>query len=169
MRPRLPGHNYSGPGVYFVTCCIRDRLDLLADSYEDEFVLNRLGRIVGSCWKDLPLHYPLVRLDRMVIMPNHLHGILIFKAPTSSTSHDLFEVMRALKSFSARRINEMRGSPGTTVWQRGFYHSVVTDRVALQRIRNYILLNPVRWRRRLNLVVHPGGSHTGGSQTRPHN
>lgn len=148
VRDRLQGHDYRGPGVYFVTFCVRDRLQLLADSREAGFVLNRFGRMVVSCWEDLPAHYRHVQLDRMVVMPNHLHGILIFRASEVSRKHDLFEVVRAMKSFSARRINEIRKTPGTSVWQRGFYHSVINNRPTLHAIRDYIRQNPARWQYR---------------------
>ena len=147
-RNRLPGHDYSGLGVYFVTCCVRDRLQLLADTRDEGFVLNRFGRVLESCWDTLPAHYPHVQLDKMIVMPNHLHGILIFRPSAVPCKHDLFEVVRALKSFSARRINEIRETPGSSVWQRGFYHSVITNRSTLHGTRDYIRLNPTRWRHR---------------------
>ena len=121
---------------------------LFADPEEDGFVLNRFGRMVESCWKGLPAHYPHVRLDKMVVMPNHLHGILVFRPSEVPRKHDLFEVVRALKSFSARRINEIRETPGTSVWQRGFYHSVINNRPTLHVTREYIRLNPTRWQHR---------------------
>jgi REP element-mobilizing transposase RayT len=64
--------------------------------------------------------------------------------PTSSR-HPLPETVRAFKSFSSRRINESRGSPGAPVWQRSFYEHIIRDEDELYRIRKYIVNNPIRW------------------------
>jgi REP element-mobilizing transposase RayT len=65
-------------------------------------------------------------------------------APTRS-SHGLPEIVRQFKTFSARRINELRGTPGTPVWQRNYYEHIIRDESSLNRIRQYIAENPVRW------------------------
>ena len=69
-------------------------------------------------------------------------------APTTEsppTRHGLAEIVRAFKTFSARRINEMRHTPGTSVWQRGFYDHVIRNDRELAAIRRYIADNPRRW------------------------
>jgi REP element-mobilizing transposase RayT len=89
-------------------------------------------------------------------MPNHVHGILwlsgaeragLKPAPTGNdrTRHGLSESVRALKTFSARRINELRGTPGIPVWQRNYYERVVRNERELNAIRDYIQTNPLRW------------------------
>ncbi len=60
--------------------------------------------------------------------------------------HGLPEVIRALETYSARRINALRGTPGTAVWQRGYYEHIVRDENALTRIREYVVSNPRNWR-----------------------
>ncbi len=59
--------------------------------------------------------------------------------------HGLPEVVRGFKTYSGRRVNAMRGTPGTAVWQRGFYEHVVRNEEDLNRIREYIAENPLRW------------------------
>ena len=66
--------------------------------------------------------------------------------PTLPTCHGLPEIIRALKSFSARRINQLRGTPGTLVWQRGYYEHIIRNERQLNRLRNYIEANPLRWK-----------------------
>ena len=85
-----------------------------------------------------------------MVMPNHLHGIVILspewtKAGLSPAPTPLSEVVRALKSFSAREINRLRNSPGVPVWQRNYYDHVMRDDEDLNRIREYILDNPANW------------------------
>ncbi len=116
---------------------------------------NRFGRAVDACWRGLPDHYPHLALDAFVIMPNHIHGIFVLK-PIDSRSpslaingnvkrHALFEIVRAFKTFSARRVNDMRNTPGKPLWQRGYYEHVIRDDPSLTDIRAYITGNPARW------------------------
>jgi putative transposase len=157
---RVPGYDYSQPGAYFVTICVRDRDCLLGDVVEERVVLNDVGRIVQETWFDLPNHYPHVELDEFVIMPNHVHGIIVlteepisvvgagFKpAPTGNPPkrHGLTEIVRGFKTLSARRINDMQQTTGVSFWQRGYYEHIIRNDRALYRIREYILNNPYTW------------------------
>jgi len=60
--------------------------------------------------------------------------------------HGLPEIVRALKTYSARRINATRGTPGTSVWQRGYYERIVRNERELNLTRKYIASNPRTWR-----------------------
>ena len=157
---RLRGFDYSRDGAYFVTICTRGRACLLADVVGGEMRLSEAGRVVQEVWEGLPLHYPHVQTDAWVIMPNHVHGIIVLSAfdtqvraclnpaPTAranETRHGLPEIVRALKTFSARRINALRGAMGSPFWQRNYYEHVIRDDDSLNRIRQYIMDNPARW------------------------
>ncbi|MBL7958817.1 transposase [bacterium] len=210
---RLPGYDYAKPGAYFMTVCVKDHAHLFGSIEKTVMRENEFGKIVRKCWNDLPRHYPSVKLDAFVIMPNHIHGIIIIvdddhgvvgaglnvdvvgaglnvdvgaglnvdvgaglnvdigaglnvdigaglnvdvgaglkPAPTSKTKnntpkrHGLSEIIRALKTFSARRINEIRKSPGISVWQRNFYEHIIRNESALNQIRKYIEANPANW------------------------
>jgi len=112
-------------------------------------------------WNELPCHYPHVELDVFVVMPNHIHGVLWlidegtvgagFKpAPTTISTkpgarHGLPEIVRALKTFSSRRINDLRGTPGAAVWQRNYHEHVIRSEESLRQIRQYIADNPAHW------------------------
>src|SRR6056297_2387839 len=168
---RLKGWDYSSPGAYFITICTKNREWLFGDIVENFMVLNGNGTIVENCWYDLPCHYDHVKLDQFVIMPNHVHGIMMIdieNVPASHVetglkpvstepvlsanidngkmkTHGLFEFVRALKTFSARRINEHRKTPGKPVWQSRFYDHIIRDDNELYRIRKYIMVNPANW------------------------
>jgi REP element-mobilizing transposase RayT len=156
---RLKEYDYSQPGAYFVTICVNGHRCMFGEVTEDEMRLNDSAQIVCKCWNDLPRHYPHVQTDAFVVMPNHVHGIIMLietnvgaglrPAPTGSgmgiERHGLSEIVRAFKSFSARRINELQRTPGTRVWQRGYYERVVRNDEELNRIRRYIADNPARW------------------------
>jgi putative transposase len=130
---------------------------LLGEIASQEMRLSAFGRLVQSVWYDLPKHYPRLECDAFVIMPNHIHGVIVLAdvvssgaglkpAPTSSPIHyGLSEIVRAFKTFSARRINEMRGTRGVSVWQRNYFEHVVRNEAELLRIREYVVNNPLQW------------------------
>jgi REP element-mobilizing transposase RayT len=141
--------------------CIQGHICLFGEVADDEVILNVYGRIVGDCWHDSPGHYPHIELDAFVVMPNHIHSIIVLVAdddtivgaglgpaptgPTCAKRHGLQEIVRALKSFSARRINRHRKTPSTPVWQRNYYESVIRNESELNAIRQYIAYNPLNW------------------------
>ncbi len=150
---RLPHHDYAMPGSYFVTVCTERRLCLFGHIRSGVMHENALGRVVKACWEVLPQHYFHVRLDAFAVMPNHVHGILVLAdeaAPNSSEPmttrrHGLPEIVRAFKTFSSRRINEMHNAAGRKVWQRGYHEHVIRDEMSLRRMQHYIETNPQRW------------------------
>ncbi len=154
---RRVGYDYSTPGYYFFTVVIKNRENLLGqventnskmndnNSAENPFypmILNDYGNIILECWKDLPNHYPNCNLDTFVIMPNHIHGIINIH---KQDGHSLSEIIRALKSYSARRINELKGVTGIPIWQSRFHDRIIRDEVELYFIREYIRSNPINW------------------------
>jgi putative transposase len=146
VRLRLKDYDYSQTGVYFITICTKNRKALI-DNVEDREIILR-------CWQDLPGHYNNLILDEFIIMPDHVHGIIIIdndpfnkdnKAGESLRSihtKSLFEIVRAFKSFSSRQINLSHKTPGRQIWQRGYYEHVVRDEKELNQIRRYIKNNP---------------------------
>lgn len=157
---RLKGYDYSNAGVYFVTICIQNRECLLGEITNGEMKLNEYGKIVEYTWNDLINHNQHIQLDNYIVMPNHVHGIIIIyqdganmvgagsePAPTKTKTkhHGLTEIIRQFKTFSALRINKIRQSSGVRVWQRNYYEHIVRDENALNRIRQYIIENPLKW------------------------
>lgn len=167
---RLKGYDYSEPGAYFVTVVVQGHRCVLGRITDGMISPSNAGRIVEQCWLDLPKHYPNVELDELCIMPNHVHGIIVLtdcrggsgselaKAsglkmkfsgkdtrPEETRPYSLAEVVRAFKSFSARRINKMEGKPGRPFWQRGYYEHIIRDEKELRRNREYIYGNPWQW------------------------
>ncbi|MCI0520035.1 MAG: transposase [Chloroflexi bacterium] len=120
-------------------------------------ILNENGRIVKACWDDLPSHYAHVELGAFVVMPNHMHGIIILRDEASvgagyvgaglrpAATRAKTEIVRALKSFSARRINQMQNAAGAPVWQRNYYEHIIRNESEWQQIADYIENNPARW------------------------
>ena len=140
---RLPGYDYSLAGAYYVTLVAHDREPLFGEVVEAEMKLSRYGQIVESTWLDLPKHYPLLELDTFCIMPEHVHAILVLP---EDGRRPLSEILRAFKSYAARRINLLRKTAGVPVWQRDYYEHIIRDNADYLAKRKYILDNPMNWK-----------------------
>lgn len=158
---RLKSYDYTAAGAYFVTNVTHQRECLFGEIVDGEMRLNPLGEIAALTWEWLTQQYPYVDLDAWVVMPNHLHGILIMDvgarrdaplpcapqpdAPPINKRKPLGQLIGAFKTVSAKRINEHRAAPGRPVWQRNYYEHIIRNEAALARIRAYIHNNPAQW------------------------
>lgn len=156
---RLPGYDYAQPGAYFVTICTKDRRSLFGVIANQAVLLSPIGHIVEQCWLALPNHFPHLSLDAFVIMPDHLHGILVLSGNTVSAQpmphepprgtqpNSLSAIIQNFKSVATRRVNQARHTPGATLWHRNYYERIARDSDALFFIRRYIRNNPARTQR----------------------
>jgi REP element-mobilizing transposase RayT len=127
----LPGYDYSNPGAYFVTMCTRNGSCLFGEICEGRMSCNLLGELVHSCWLDIPLHFPHVTLDAFVVMPDHLHGVLLFADVGAGYIPPLHVVVGTFKAAVSR-------NAGINIWQRNYYEHIVRNEGELNRIRHYI-------------------------------
>jgi REP element-mobilizing transposase RayT len=74
---RLKGYDYTALGAYFVTICTQDRVHMFGEVVDGDMRLNPYGRVVDTYWSRVPRHFPHVTLDAWVVMPNHVHGIIV--------------------------------------------------------------------------------------------
>ncbi|MBI3089709.1 MAG: transposase [Candidatus Tectomicrobia bacterium] len=152
---RLESYDYSQPGAYFVTVCTRNRACVLGHITDGQMRLNSHGASIQACWQELPQRYHHVGLDSFIVMPNHLHGILVLSAdrrggsrtaPTPCVEQKpLGRLIGVFKTVSTKRINEMQGAPGRTIWQRNYFERVIRNEEELRHIREYLVTNPSRW------------------------
>ena len=165
---RLKNYDYSQDGYYFTTICAKNKIECFGEIIDGKMVLNECGKIVEKCWYDLPNHYHNCRLDEFIIMPNHNHGIVIIDngvvetglkpirmdksvvgmglkpIPTGVKRYSLSEIIRAFKTFSSRKINEQ--NPNLIFrWQLRFYDHIIRNEKSLDKIREYIVNNPLKW------------------------
>ena len=148
QHSRLPQYDYSHAGSYFVT--IRSFSGRPVFGYVDDGLvrLSPLGFVVRRCWLDIPRHYGAVTTDQYVVMPNHVHGILLMdtsdRTDAASSRPTLSTIVGSFKSAVTR---EWHGATGETeaIWQRGYYEHVIRRNESLDRIRQYVVNNPVRW------------------------
>ena len=155
---RLPRFDYTQQGAYFVTVCTRNRSCLFGEIVNGEMRLNDIGRVAHRMWEEIPTHFPQVGIDAWVVMPNHIHGVIVIAGPPVGATHasplqrpagppkrSIGAIVGSYKSAVSKRINAMRGTPGASVWQRNYYEHIIRNESALNRIRQYIADNPARW------------------------
>ncbi|MCX6601463.1 MAG: transposase [bacterium] len=154
---RLPHYDYRRAGGYFVTICSHQRACIFGDIHEGNVSLSPIGRIVESAWQNLPEHHLQVMLDEFIIMPNHVHGILLFSDSEEDTAGcvptrkfgsiapaSLSVVVRSFKSAVTRQAHATLRH-ADTIWQPRFYEHVIRNDEDLYNIRKYIQENPLKW------------------------
>lgn len=143
---RMPGHDYSDPGDYYITICTFQRIEWLSTIEGARLSLTVEGKVVQRCWEALPTHYGHVQIEAFVAMPNHIHGIITLTDRTDTTPrHGVSEIVRWLKSTSTQHINRQRGITGEHWWQRGFYDVIIRHPRQYAAYHHYILENPRCW------------------------
>jgi len=142
--PRLKNYDYSTPGMYFVTINTHRNIPTFGHITQTKMQLKPAGEIVQNTWQNLPNVYPGLQLDTFIVMPNHLHGIL-FLTDKNPNTKSVSQVIHGFKTWTARKVNEMRDTMGSPVWQRSFYDHIIRDERSLNKIREYIVNNPLKW------------------------
>jgi REP-associated tyrosine transposase len=169
---RLPDYDYSGPGAYFITMVTSGRECLFGEIEDGQIQLSAMGQIAEEHWCLIPEHFPSVELGAYVIMPNHVHGIIIIHengmaanspppvgathwvAPTVAPTTDIRTlngpkrgsigaIIGSYKMSVTRRIQ--RELNATDVWQRNYYEHIIRDDEEHNRIHLYIESNVANW------------------------
>jgi REP element-mobilizing transposase RayT len=157
---RLKDYDYSQQGMYFVTVCTNNHHSLFGHIAEDRMILNNAGKFANKYWLEIPVHFPRVGLDKFTIMPNHIHGIIIINTMTDVGVQNL-EPLRKQNKYQQiipKSIGSIiRGFKiGVTkwfrtntkvynIWQRNYYDHIIRNEKELNRIREYIINNPLKW------------------------
>ncbi len=157
---RLKGYDYSQTGAYFVTVCAQNHLFLFGFNAEEKMLLNDAGKFANKCWLEIPEHFPHVTLDEFIVMPNHIHGIIIIDT-MDNVGVQNFEPLHKQNKYQQiipKSIGSIiRGFKiGVTkwfrtntniynVWQRNYYEHIIRNEDGLNRIREYNINNPIQW------------------------
>ena len=142
---RWQGYDYARAGAYFVTICVQGRECLLGEIAEGDVVLSDEGRFADAERQQLPQRFPGVGLDAYIVMPNHIHGIVLLPGHPEGAAMSLGEVVRAFKAVTTRQIRS--GGESHFGWQRNYYDRVIRSDEELERVRFYIANNPTSWAR----------------------
>lgn len=155
---RLLGYDYTQVGVYFVTICTAHHAPVLGRVVGGSFEPSPIGALVAACWCALPGHFTNLTLDTWVLMPDHVHGIIVlsgtaasyvlstkFPAPNGTRPNSLGAIIQNFKSVSTRRANTCRRVCGEQLRQRNYDESIIRHARHLAAARQYIERNPKRW------------------------
>ena len=161
---RLRGYDYSQPGAYFITICVEQQKCLFGEIIKGKMQLNVTGEIVAEWWNCIPQHFPSVKTEDFVIMPNHIHGIISWNIDVGTgsprpqntlivgtVSHrhkdspSLGTIVGYFKYQSTKYINELDNTPGRRIWQSRYHDHVIRDDIDFGRLREYIQNNPKQW------------------------
>jgi REP element-mobilizing transposase RayT len=144
----LTGYDYSLAGAYFVTICTQDRIcSLCTIDPNGSQHMTPAGEIARDIWLSLRDRFAFVSIDAFVVMPNHVHAVLLLSDPQPvgkpRVPKQLGSVIRTFKAASSRVIRKA----GVTdfAWQTDYYDHIVRNQGELERIREYIAANPARW------------------------
>ena len=159
---RLKGYNYSQPGAYFLTICTYRQAPIFGKVRNGQMALNKLGTIVFDSWMSITERRSNLRLDHFVVMPNHLHGIILIgeteqkdtciaeslvstKKPGKLSSDSLGTIVGQFKGAVTKRAKTQSIPSASRIWQRNYYEHIIRDEDSLNRIRAYVVENPLRW------------------------
>ncbi|HBG77428.1 MAG TPA: transposase [Phycisphaerales bacterium] len=158
---RLNNWDYSSNGYYYITICTYNREWLFGNIADGKMQLSAIGEIVLQGWNDSFAMRKELFCDEFIIMPNHIHGIVIIKKIDNTEMHNcdnmethsraslraksISSFVAGFKSAMTKRINEFRQIPGIPVWQNRFYDHIIRNEESLYQTREYVVNNPMNW------------------------
>jgi REP element-mobilizing transposase RayT len=166
---RLKGYDYTQAAAYFITIVTYQRDCLFGNIVNGEMQLSPMGQIAGEHWRLIPEHFPHAELGAYVVMPNHVHGIIIihenrmatnsspsvgasqWDAPTQSDAPtpngpkrgSIVAIIGSYKMSVTRRIQREHNATG--IWQRNYYEHIIRNEAEHDRISRYIESNVANW------------------------
>jgi putative transposase len=136
----LKDYDYSERGPYFVTICVKNRECLFGEIMASRMRLNESGELIQRIWDELPNRYTNLDLDACILMPNHIHGIIVLTdnaavgAPLAapfpgraSPAPTLGGIVRTFKSISTILLNRLLSRTGRPLWQRNYYEHIIRN------------------------------------------
>jgi putative transposase len=144
---RLKGYDYSQPGGYFVTIVTKSRDLLFGEVVTGKMILNDAGKMIQCLWRELLNRFINIELYEFSVMPNHFHGILMITEKMNNTLGDIIgafesittdEYILGVKNNGWHRFDKK-------LWQRNYWEHIIRDENELNRIREYIINNPMQW------------------------
>ena len=141
---RLKEYDYSQFGYYFITICMKNRKEFFSKIENSLVVLSKFGKLIDEVLINIPSYYN-VEIDCYIIMPDHIHLIIILDKDENKKNYSLSDVMGKFKSFSCKKIREVLEDDEKFEWQKSFYDRIIRNEKELYQIRKYIKENPLRW------------------------
>lgn len=168
---RFKDYDYTQAGAYFVTICTKNHQCIFGEIQQGRMQLNATGRLAAAQWQQLPNRFTDLDLGEWVVMPNHIHGILVITGmgeasldiesgdagylswdasplrPVGTMPGSLAAIIQNYKSISSRRISAQDEKLKGLIWQRNYYEHVIRNERELRAISEYIQTNPQNWQK----------------------
>jgi putative transposase len=151
---RLKEYDYSSNGYYFVTICTQHREHIFGEIVNGGMALSEAGKIADVLWHKIFVKYDYVLMDEYVIMPNHMHGIMVIVGAGLPRPHEnryvnrvptIGQIIAFFKYQTTKEMNSLQGMPGNKIWQRNYYEHIIRCGAELKNARQYIIANPRQW------------------------
>jgi hypothetical protein len=127
---RLPLYDYGQNGYYLVTICTKDRLEYFGNVVNCQMVLTEIGNVALEFWQSISKHFSFVILDEFIIMPNHIHGILIIQKGTDRGGHNIsVETGQCPVSTTITDVNLIETNKSTLSSIIGSYKSICSRQI----------------------------------------
>ena len=160
---RIQGYDYAQNGAYFITICTKDKKHFFGKVKAGKMILSEIGKIVDNEWQKTEKLRKNVILDEYIIMPNHFHAILFINNSDNVETHcnaslrcdkqyknkfgpqinNLASIVRGFKGSVTRQVH-IAGF-ANFAWQSRFYDRIIRSDIELNKIREYIQINPREW------------------------
>ncbi|MFP4698379.1 MAG: transposase [Eubacteriales bacterium] len=151
---RLKSFNYSQTGSYFITICTYNKFQLFGEIIDTQsntkMEMNNNGEIVKQAMEQLPNRFTNTKIDKYVIMPNHIHVIITLKrehqdTPLQQKRSEISKIVGYLKMNITKRIKET-SKMIEKVWQRGYHDRIIRNELEYKKIWEYVDTNPLKWK-----------------------
>lgn len=144
---RLKYYDYSSSGYYFLTICTKNMKYIFGKVTNGKMGLNINGKIVLDCLHRIPIIYSGVMIDEFVIMPNHIHLIMIVETDYRTDDRSKMYVSKVIQQFKRTITMKVKkqSKVQNPIWQRYFYDRIIKNEIELYNIRKYIKENPIKW------------------------
>ena len=133
--------DYAANGYYFITICTKDKRNVFSNAVGNGFIRSAAGSLVEEHLLNIPNHHPMVRIDKYVIMPNHIHVIIVIENAITDRMNPVPTISTVVGQFKAG-VSRALGFP---VWQKSFYDHIIRNETDYQMIWQYIENNPTKW------------------------
>lgn len=156
-RNRLQNFDYSENRAYFITVCTQGKKQILSKIVGDGLPVPKLtsiGKIVREYVEKISEKYPTARVEKYVVMPDHIHLLITLESEDDGTgdpSPTTDRIMGWFKYQTTKTINEHNNTAGKKFWQRSYYDHVIRNETDFEETYWYIELNPQRWIEKRNL------------------
>ena len=148
---RLKSYDYSSNGAYFVTICSHNRKKLFGEIVggfpNANVALNEKGEIINKIINSISDKYQSIKIDKYVIMPNHVHLIVIIENVIGNPSPPemLGNIIAWFKYQTTKEINQLQNITGAKLWQRSYHDHIIRNEHVYKNIWEYIDTNPLKW------------------------